>query len=349
MLIDPTLTTRPPQLGAQHAEALARTHYGKILEAHELGGERDRNFRMVAPDGSQFLLKISNPAEAVDIVHLQNALLNHLRDRAPTLPVPRPVASVEGTYETPILLDDGRPSILRMLTFLPGTPLAQSPRTTTQRQALGRCLARLDLALQDFSHPAAHHDLLWNVAAAHRLSGMIDSIMDTQRRRQVRQFMDHYEAITLPALPPLRAQVIHNDFNLGNVLVQPGRTDEVAAIIDFGDVMHSPLVSEIATATAYQLADGADPLLSAAEMIGAYHELLPLRPAEKAVLLDLVMARLVITVLITEWRAERYPENRAYILRNNGLAWAGLEHIARLSREEANSRLLQFCLSGDDQ
>lgn len=100
MLIDPTLTTRPPQLGAQHAEALVRTHYGRILEAHELGGERDRNFRMVAPDGSQFLLKISNPAEAVDIVHLQNAVLNHLRDRAPSLPVPRLVASVEGTYET---------------------------------------------------------------------------------------------------------------------------------------------------------------------------------------------------------------------------------------------------------
>ncbi len=66
-------------------------------------------------------------------------------------------------------------------------------------------------------------------------------------------------------------------------------------------------------------------------------------------MLDLVMARLVITVLITEWRATRYPENRAYIMRNNGLAWAGLDHIDQLPRAEASRRLLQFCQSGDNE
>jgi Ser/Thr protein kinase RdoA (MazF antagonist) len=77
--------------------------------------------------------------------------------------------------------------------------------------------------------------------------------------------------------------------------------------------------------------------------------LLPLTKAEQAVLLDLVAARLVITVLITEWRAARYPENRQYIMRNNGLAWAGLEHLARLSPDEASRQLLQFCISGDEE
>jgi len=348
MLIDPTLTTQPPQLTAQDAEALAKKVYGKTLQAHELGGERDRNFRMVGPD-SDFLLKISNPAEAADIVDLQIGVLNHLRDKAPSLPVPHMVATLEGAYTAPIQLDDGRSSMLRMLTFLPGLPLVQSPRTTAQRRALGRFLAQLDQALDGFEHPGAQHDLLWNVAAAHRLRGMIDSIADAPRRKLVQQFMDDYEATTLPQLSSLRAQMLHNDFNLGNVLVNPDRTDEVAAVIDFGDIVHGPLVGEIATAAAYQLADGADPLLSAAEMIGAYHEVLPLNAAERAIILELVAARLVITVLITGWRATRYPENRTYIMRNNGLAWAGLEHIAQLPREEASRQLLQFCPSGDDK
>lgn len=347
MLVDPTLTTQPPQLAVQDAEALARRYYSHDLRANELSGERDRNFRMEGQDGSMFLLKISNPAEARDIVNLQTCILNHLRQNAPALPVPYLVAAVDGAYEVPITLNDGRPSILRMLTYLPGIPLSQTTRTTRQRQALGQCLARLDQALEGFSHPAAQHDLLWNVAAAHRLNGMMDSIADAPRRQLVQRFMTDYEAIALPQLASLRAQVIHNDFNLGNVLMDPADTDAVAAIIDFGDVVHGPLVGEIATAAAYQLADGADPLLSAAEMIGGYHEILPLRSAEQAVLLDLVAARLVITVLITEWRAARYPENRDYIMRNNDLAWAGLEHIARLSREEANRQLLQFCVSGD--
>ncbi|WP_375195186.1 phosphotransferase [Sphingobium sp.] len=349
MLLDPTLTTQPPQLAAQDAEALVRRHYGRDMRAQELSGERDRNFRMEAPDGAQYLLKISNPAEARDIVNLQTCALNHIRGNDPALPVPHVVPALDGAHETPIMLDDGRASILRMLTFLPGMPLIQSRRSTPQRRALGRCLARLDLALDGFTHPAARHNLLWNVAAAHRLNGMIDSIADEPRRALVQRFMLDYEDRVLPRLSSLRAQVIHNDFNLGNVLVDPERADEVAAIIDFGDVIHAPLVGEIATAAAYQMANGDDPLLSAAEMIGAYDAVLPLREEERAVLLDLLSARLVITVLITEWRAARYPENSAYIMRNNGLAWAGLEHIGQLSREQATRKLLQYCVSGSEK
>ena len=124
-----------------------------------------------------------------------------------------------------ITLDDGRVSILRMLTYLPGLPLSQSPRTAAQRRALGGVLARMDLALRDFTHPAADHELLWNVAAAHRLKDMVEYITDAPRRAMIERFMAEYEASALPRLRGLRAQVIHNDFNLGNVLVDPDRTD----------------------------------------------------------------------------------------------------------------------------
>ncbi|NKJ02833.1 phosphotransferase [Novosphingobium sp. SG707] len=348
MLLDPTLTTQPPQLTPQDAQVLARRFYGRDLMALDLSGERDRNFKMVGQDGSQYLLKVSNPAEARDIVNLQTCVLNYLAGKASGLSVPRPVAALDGSYEVPITLDDGRASILRMLTFLPGMPLGQSTRTTAQRRALGQTLARLDQALEGFTHPAAQHDLLWNVAAAHRLTDMIDSIAAPSGRRLVQHFMARYQAETLPQLQSLRGQVIHNDYNLGNVLVNPVQTDQIAAIIDFGDVIHAPLVGEIATAAAYQMADEADPLLSAAEIIAGFHEVLPLNKAEQAIMLDLITARFMITVLITEWRAARYPENREYIMRNNGLAWAGLDHIAGLSRDEASCQLLQFCLSGDE-
>lgn len=348
MLVDPTLTTPRPELDERDAEALARRHYGRELVAHPLTGERDRNFRMTAQDGSVFVLKVSNPAEPRDIVNLQTSVLNHLAQTDPTLSVPRAVATAGGVYETLITLGDGRESILRMLTYLPGLPLSQSPQTTAQRRALGRALAQVDNALRDFDHPAADHALLWNASAAHRLKGMIDTIADPARRAMAERLMADYEAHALPKLATLRSQVIHNDFNLGNVLVRPDRTDEVAAIIDFGDAMRGPLVGEIATAAAYHLADAADPLLNAAELIGGYHSALPLLHEERAVLLDLVIARLLVTVLITGWRAERYPDNRDYILRNNGLAWAGLEQLSRLPRESASEHLLQFCPSGDE-
>ncbi|WP_198045876.1 phosphotransferase [Novosphingobium aquimarinum] len=348
MLVEPTLTTPRPELGEGDAEALARDIYGLELTASALTSERDRNFRMLGADGSGFVLKVSNPAEEREVVNLQTCALAHLGRADPGLAVPRPVATLQGEYETTITLGDGRTSILRMLTYLPGLPLSQSPRTSTQRRALGQTLARMDLAFAGFDHPAADHELLWNVAAAHRLKGMIAYIEDASRRALIERGMAEYERNALPRIPALRSQVIHNDYNLGNVLVDPDRPDEVAAIIDFGDVVRGPLVGELATAAAYQLTDAADPLASAAEMIAGYHGVIPLLEEERAILLDLVKARLLITVLITGWRAERYPENRDYILRNNGPAWAGLEHLDRFAHADASAQLLQFCSSGDE-
>ena len=45
--------------------------------------------------------------------------------------------------------------------------------------------------------------------------------------------------------------------------------------------------------------------------------MLPLQAAELDILFDLIATRMVLTVAITGWRAARYPENAAYILRNN--------------------------------
>ena len=347
MLLDPILTTQPPEVEAAGAEQLAKRYYGLDLQAAELAGERDRNFRMDAADGRQFLLKISNPAEDEGMVDLQISLLEHVRSRDPGLPVPRMVPTMGGRPAIPILLADGRSAILRMLTYLPGAPLSAVARSTRQRQALGRCLARLDLALAGFDHPAARHELLWNVSTAHRLGGMVASLADPDRRARVDRFMTRYVADILPLLDHLRAQMIHNDFNLGNVLVRPDATDEVAAIIDFGDAVSAPLAGEIATAAAYQLTDCEAPLLGAAEMIGAYHGVLALSDEELDLIPDLLEARLVITVLITEWRATRYPENRQYIMRNNRPAWNGLDALGRMSRGQIQDQLLQFCHAGE--
>ena len=66
-----------------------------------------------------------------------------------------------------------------------------------------------------------------------------------------------------PALPGLRAQAIHNDLNLYNVLVDPRDHDVIAGILDFGDMVRAPLVNDLAVAASYQLEPGADPLAPA--------------------------------------------------------------------------------------
>jgi len=144
----------------------------------------------------------------------------------------------------------------------------------------------------------------------------------------------------LPRLAAVRAQVIHNDYHFYNVLVAPGEQARITGIIDFGDMLHAPLVGEVATAAAFHMTGNADPFEGPAQFVGAYHATLPLTEAEQDIVADLMATRHLVTALISEWRAARYPENHAYIMRHNPAAWEALAQMAVLSRDEARERLL---------
>ncbi|HZG20539.1 MAG TPA: phosphotransferase [Herbaspirillum sp.] len=334
------LSTAAPALAPADLQALACALYGIEGGATALGGERDQNCLIDGGDGMRYVLKVSNPAEAPSVVDFQIAALEHVARVAPALPIPRVVRTVGGRTRERVCLDDGSVCIVRLLTYLDGVQIKETARTSGQRRAMGGLLARLNLALRDFTHPGAHHDLLWNVSGAHRLAAQLEDLVDPARQRLAQRFMTRFERDVLPRLPQLRAQVIHNDYHLYNVLVAPQEQERITGIIDFGDMLHAPLVGEVGTAAAFHMAGSEDPFAAAAQFLAAYHAVLPLTDAELEIVTDLMATRHLITALISEWRAARYPHNRAYIMRHNPAAWEALAMMADLSRQDARDRLL---------
>ena len=333
-------STAVPELPLDEVAALASRLYGITGSIKSLAGERDQNACVEAADGARYVVKISNPSEPVAVVDFQIAALEHIANVSPEQPVPRVVRTLGGCTRDTVRLADGVATTVRVLTYLDGVQIRDTPRTTAQRRAMGTMLARLDLALHDFTHPAAMHEgLLWNVSAAHSLIDKLDAIVDAPRRKLAESFMTRFTEHVLPRLGSVRAQVIHNDYHLYNVLVAPDDHGRIVGIIDFGDMVHAPLVGELATAAAFQMA-GDDPFEGPAQFIGAYHQTLPLTDVEQEIVTDLVATRHLITVLITEWRAARHPENRAYIMKHNPTAWEVLSMMADLPRAEARDRLL---------
>lgn len=329
-----------PEVAVQEAEALAQRFFGLRASARPLTGERDRNFHLKDDAGAEYVLKVIHPAEDPAVSDFQSRALLHLAGTAPDLPVPRLHPPLEGGAPEAVWQPDAGPACrLRLLDYLPGRPLHLTTPSTAQRRAVGDCLARLDLGLRDFRHPAESHPLMWDIQRAARLRRLIAHLPQVGDRGLAAAMLDRFEAHALPRLPALRPQVIHNDFNPHNILAEAERDDRIAGIIDFGDMVRAPLVQDLATACAYQMAPEGHPLAGPADLAAAFHAVNPLADEEIGILADLIATRLVVAVAISSWRAARQPENADYILRNYGRSLSGLRRLGALPRDDARAYL----------
>ncbi len=336
------LSTTAPHIDETEAGELVSRVFGLSVRAHGLTSERDRNFHIVSDGGREFVLRVTNAAEDPAVSNLQTMALRHIEAAAPDLPIPVVRPSIEGAFETVVRIAAGSEHVVRLLTFLPGELLYRTASSQQQTERLGQCVARIGLALRDFRHPAASHDILWDLKGAARLRPYLVHIGDDRRRALADEVLARFESAILPRLPGFRRQVVHNDFNPHNVLVDPDEPDRITGVLDFGDMVDTLLVNDVAVAASYQV-EGEDPLGRTAAFVAAYHATSSLRSEEVEVLFDLIMLRQVMTVTITEWRANLYPGNRAYILRNQPRAAAALETLNRIGRTVGTARLRQAC------
>jgi len=323
--LGPLLTAAPPPLSDAAAAELALRHFGISGRLKRLTSERDVNLHLITPTQG-YVLKLANPAEAAEVTDFQTKALLHLEGR--DLPVPRVIRTLDGATE--VATPDG---VLRLLTYLEGVPQHLTPRSPAQARSMARMAARLTKGLAGFSHPAANHVLQWDIKQASSLRPLLPAIADPALRALAEQVLDQFDATIAPRLGDLRWQVVHSDLNPHNVLTAPGQPDEISGVLDFGDMVFTPLICDAAIAASYQI-DPATPLDSLVNFARAYHGELPLTATEAQVFPGLVAARMLTTLAITSTRAARYPDNAAYILRNFPASRDGLVALSSLTPTE---------------
>jgi Ser/Thr protein kinase RdoA (MazF antagonist) len=272
------------------------------------------------------------------LTEAQTQAIAHVARCAPDLPLPHPVPARDGRRVIP--LADGA---LRLFTWCQGTPIAHLPPSEALARAIGTALARLDAALADL--PPGPHDrpLLWDICAFASLSPLLPAL-PADLQAQAAQALQAFTSRTAPALARLSRQPIHGDFNPHNLLADPADPARLTGILDFGDMTYSPRLCDLAVAASY-LVDPVAPLRYLTPLLAAYHAQTPLDAEELALLPSLITARLWATVTITAWRANRYPENAPYILRNAPLSRAGLAALATLPPDDVAQRLAAACES----
>ena len=328
-LRDPLILAAPPAIDIPPLRDALFAQWGLTGALHPLGGERDRNLRLDRDNAPPLLVKLAHPDEPPAVTHFQTAALLHLQAADPTLPVPHVLRTRAGATALPHPARDGRPCLLRVVTFLPGVPMTEAAGLARARD-LGTLTARLDRALEGFAHPADTRRLIWDLREAPRLRAFLPDVPDAPLRALAAAALDRFEESAAPLLASLPAQVIHNDLNPHNVLVDPADPARLSGLIDFGDMLRASPLQEAATACAYLLGEGESLLAAPAAFLSGFRALLPLPEEQAALLPAMIAARMAMTVLITGWRARLQPDNAPYIQRNLPRARAGLQALALL-------------------
>ena len=334
------LEARAPAFSTQEAEAIVQRSFDIQASAHSLDSERDQNFHLRAKDGSEWVLKIANPAENPALLDMQTQALLHIAKIDPSLPIPRVKVTPDGALFHEIDGPEGRRFSVRVLSFLPGQLLVDATLHPALLRDVGAMAARLARALRGFFHPAARHELLWDLTQAPALRKRTHHIEEPGRRRVVEDVLEHFDSQVLPKLNRLRAQVIHNDIGGLNALADGNR---VSGVIDFGDLIHAPLVCDLAVPIAGLIDDHPDPIAAAAEITAGYHAVTQFEDDELRLIFDLACTRLAMEVTIANWRVCDHPENTTYIMAGIQEAGAQLDRLRKIGAEPMYTALRRAC------
>ncbi|GAA4231795.1 aminotransferase class III-fold pyridoxal phosphate-dependent enzyme [Actinomadura meridiana] len=299
------ITAGVPDLADERLGDVLRDRYGLAAASlRPLAGETDRNTHVVDGDGAEYVLKVSGPADR-RAIEFQAALLAHLAEHDPGLVVPRTVPDVSGAPVTSVR-DGGRDLPVRLLTWVPGVPLAEVGRRSPELLAdVGGAAGRLAAATAAFVHPDPPAPHYWEFPHADAvLEASLGHVTEPELRDAATALGDRFGPLLAARLRELPTAVVHHDLNAFNVLVRrEGGRRRVSGVIDFGDALPTARIADLAVLASSVMRGADQPLTVAATLAAAYHAACPLSEEELDLLFPLIAVRSA-TVAVTAARLD---------------------------------------------
>ena len=290
---------------------LANDQYRLDVKVSRLKGYDEENFLLEDSVGKKYILKVATESHHYGFIAAQVAILQHLSGTGMKDMFQQIVSDIQGDPIS-VVKYSGAVYYIRVLTYLDGTFWADNKdRSDALYTDLGTFLGKMDKGLQHFSHAAMHRHYTWDVATATDAYTNVKYIKDHELRRMVGYFLLQFETEVTPFLSSLRQAYIHNDANDLNILVG---NDRIKGLIDFGDMVYSALVNNLAIACTYAMFDTADPLHVAGKIVEGYHREYPLTMQETDLLYYLVAARLCISLTQSAYNASLSSQNEHHFV-----------------------------------
>jgi Ser/Thr protein kinase RdoA (MazF antagonist) len=309
-----------------------RENYGLSGSLNQLPSYIDNNFLFTSYNNIKYVVKISSLQTPTVEIELENAAMNHLAAKQLSFQTPAVIKSVSGKEILDFSSLDNQVLKFRIVSFLNGHLYSQvNSNDSYLHYSLGVLIANITKALSDFNHPQAQRNMNWDIAQLQLLEANLDYCQESQKQQLkplFHQFLEH----TKPALDKLPKQIIHNDANDNNLTTALIENKlQCVGVFDFGDLVYSQRICELAVAMAYALMSQVDIIKTAKQIIKGYTDTIKVSVEELDLLPDLIKARLLQSLLNSAKSSALNPDNE-YLLISTQAAWELLDKIDTLKK-----------------
>ena len=306
------------------------------LEIIKLNGYENENY-LIKTEDTRYIFKTYPAAKnTISLLNAECDALLYLQNKK-AAKTPLPVPFLSGEYVKAIGLENTQ-KCCRMLSFLPGRFLGEIEPNKALMGNLGTFLAGVNQKLIGFDSDAIRaRKYEWDLQNLSLNRKYISTIPEPKQRQVVAYFFQKFDLLVAPIIPELRKAYIHSDFNEWNVLVEE---DQALGLIDFGDMVYSPLVNEVATALSYLSYDKDSFFDWVTPFLKAYHKVIPLHKKEIGLLYYLIATKLCISVCQSAKARVLQPENK-YASASEKNAWRMLHKLLVLNPIAVENHFLE--------
>lgn len=337
-----------PTFTEVQASALVESVFGfKVSKIQPLPSYDDQNFHVrisrtkdTTDDPVNYVLKISNTesSKTPDLIEMQNHIIMFLR--AAGFPTASVCPTKADNTISLVSIDNGseiKNYLVRMLTYLPGRPIAEVAISHQQLYEVGRLAAQLDKTLEEFHHPKLHllhrENFIWNLKNVPLLEKYMGALSQSRNREIIEQVIRQFKEEVMTKLSHFRECINHGDLNDHNILVDLSKSAsgdavyQVSGILDFGDMSYGYYVFEVAITIMYMMIESTEPMQVGGHILAGFESVVPLTPVERSALFLLVCSRFSQSLVMAEYSCQLYPENKEYLMITAKTGWKHLQQM----------------------
>jgi Ser/Thr protein kinase RdoA (MazF antagonist) len=294
--------------------------YNLTGKLKQLGSCQDINFRLTTDDNSHYIVKYLNKAISWEDIYFQHQVLDYLdsfQSSSKLFQIPFPIKRTDGENSTIVKLSDPNGDIyhLCVLSYIHGELLSDFEFLhPSALQELGKDIAIFNSLLSSFPLSDDYHRLSeWDLRKAYSICvERRSTITDTIFQEKLIKIAGKNNDIIQMYNSQLRHQLVHGDLADYNIIAERKGLNrpKIRGIIDFGDIVESWLVADIACCIVTLLSrKNQDCLQTVIEVIKGFSSHTPLNETELRALWHLIILRSILLVINVYYILEKNPQN----------------------------------------